>query len=449
MSLSNLLILHDLFDSINPILTVLAILITYTFIILIISRASHTKANYLFILTCLSVMLWNLGTFLFRVSGNQAWSYLAYLGSASIPVCFFLFILALIKREMKGLVFASYFSCAFLSFIPLLSLVNPGFEPYVNGMAWDILYFFLIAPFFLLGVVTLFFNIKRSNDQNEKSQLRFVFVAGVVGIIAASSDHVQRFNLPVPIPVLGHLGSALAPSLLAVAVFRHKSTYDVLTQIKLKLALLNQISSGIAHEICNPLSSIKGASCLLHKRLEKNEEVECFEYVNIIGEEADRLDKIIHDFISYSRPMRLEKEPTSVNDIIRKTVKLMEAEDSGIFIKLDMGNNLNLISADPSALKQVLLNIIKNSIEVCSPGKELIIKTENVHPFVRISISDNGPGIAPELLEQIFEPFFTTKKNGMGMGLHICQQIITAHEGRIEIENLAPSGAKFTIYLPA
>jgi signal transduction histidine kinase len=106
------------------------------------------------------------------------------------------------------------------------------------------------------------------------------------------------------------------------------------------------------------------------------------------------------------------------------------------------------LQADASMLKQVFLNLIKNASEACGQAGELVIRTENDFPWVKITFEDNGPGIQPSLLERIFEPFFTTKESGMGVGLAICRRIVQAHEGRMEVENLLPKGARFLILLP-
>jgi signal transduction histidine kinase len=107
-----------------------------------------------------------------------------------------------------------------------------------------------------------------------------------------------------------------------------------------------------------------------------------------------------------------------------------------------------MVRADASLLKQVFLNLIKNAAEACGPGGELILQTESTSPWVRVTFSDNGPGIHPEAVPHIFEPFYTTKATGMGVGLAISQRIIEAHRGKIEARNGYPRGAQFSILLP-
>jgi signal transduction histidine kinase len=107
-----------------------------------------------------------------------------------------------------------------------------------------------------------------------------------------------------------------------------------------------------------------------------------------------------------------------------------------------------MVQADAVSMKQVFLNLIKNAADACGPDGELIINTEYIHPWVKISFSDNGTGIPEGSLNRIFEPFFTTKSKGMGMGLSICQRIIKTHGGQIAANNILPKGTRFSILLP-
>jgi len=211
---------------------------------------------------------------------------------------------------------------------------------------------------------------------------------------------------------------------------------------------LNEIAAGIAHEIRNPLSSIKGAFILLSNELKNLNHRKSQEYADIITEEIERLNNILINFQYFTRPLKIEKEPVSINEVIRKTVKLTEIDTLNIRIRLDLSGNLPVVKADASSMKQVFLNLIKNASEACSQNGELIIKTEYTPPWIKISFTDKGHGIPPESIDHIFKPFFTTKPAGMGMGLAISQRIIQAHNGRMEVNNILPKGSQFSILLP-
>ena len=119
-----------------------------------------------------------------------------------------------------------------------------------------------------------------------------------------------------------------------------------------------------------------------------------------------------------------------------------------IKIRLELPETIPLIHADPLLMRQLFLNLIKNAAEACGPAGTLIIKTEAIPPGVKITFSDDGPGIAPELSERVFEPFFTTKAEGMGLGLAVCKNIVQAHDGRIEVRSRSPIGSEIYVSLP-
>jgi signal transduction histidine kinase len=316
----------------------------------------------------------------------------------------------------------------------------------VDGGYWDISYFILFVPFFLAGIIMLLAAIKGSKSEDEKSQLRYILLADLIGVITVFTDHVQI--LKVPVFPLGPYGSVFYPSILVIGLFRHRAYYDILAQMRMKLEVLNEISAGIAHEIRNPLSSIKGAAKLLSDHLKERSNSQDMEYFTIITDEIERLNTILTNFQFFTKPIKIEKELVSINKVIQKTVKLAEIDALHIKIQLDLSEDVQMIQADAVSMKQVFLNLIKNAADACDPDGELIIKTEYNPPWVKINFSDNGTGIPPELMNRIFEPFFTTKTKGMGMGLAISQRIIQSHGGRIEVNNILPKGTQFSILLP-
>ncbi len=272
--------------------------------------------------------------------------------------------------------------------------------------------------------------------------------ADVVVIDDCSSDGTRREALACGASVLRHrvnlgYGAALETGYL----YAKGAGYDVLAQMQERLASLGEMAAGIAHEIRNPLTSIKGASDLLASELKQLEHPSLQGYHDIIREEIERLDHILLNFQHFTRPLKIEKEQTPIKTVIEKTVRLAET-GTGLRIRQEHVGNSQDISADASLLKQVFLNLIKNADEACSTGGELVIRTQPLPPWFRISFADNGPGISAEHIHRIFEPFFTTKSAGMGMGLAICHRIIRAHGGEMEVKNLLPRGAEFTLLLP-
>jgi signal transduction histidine kinase len=215
-----------------------------------------------------------------------------------------------------------------------------------------------------------------------------------------------------------------------------------------KLEFLGEMAAGIAHEIRNPLTSLRGASNLLAREIENINLPNIREYHDIISEEIERLNHILLNFQYFTRPLTIQKEPIPIHDVIHKTVKLAETGPLNIKIKQELCGNSPAGWADASLLKQVFLNLIKNAEEACGSEGELVIKAETLPPWLKITFSDNGSGIPPENINRIFDPFFTTKSTGMGMGLAICQRIIQSHGGRLEVKNGLPKGTEFIILLP-
>jgi signal transduction histidine kinase len=325
-------------------------------------------------------------------------------------------------------------------------MFHPEPQRLVEGGFWDIAYFAMFSPFFISGFILLFDAISRSDSDEERSRLRYILAAAIIGVVTASADHAQALGFPVP--RLGPFGSVLYPSILAIGLFRHLPAFDVLAQTRLRLEILNEMAAGLAHEVRNPLSSIKGAARLLSGRLKAPDEPGCLEYLDVITEEVERLDGILENFQHFTRPLKVEKAPVSISEAVRKTVRLVEADTHDMKIDLEIAEDMGMVRADASLMKQVFLNIIKNAAEACGSGGELTIRVGHASAWAKISFADNGTGIPRETMGRLFEPFFTTKTAGMGMGLSVSQRIVQAHDGRIEVRNISPQGAEFSILLP-
>jgi signal transduction histidine kinase len=434
--------------NIDAYLALLVVLINFVFAILILVRTSRTTLYIIFVFICLSNILWNFGDFVFFFTGNQFWFYLSLIGSGMLPALMFHFIntLVLAGRKRATWILMAYFFSGFLSFSSPFALFHLGTKQFVDSVYWNILYLVLLGPFICAGMVILITAFKRTKSKEERSRLRYILIVMIIGVSTGLTDLVQL--LKIPIPPLGHIGCLVYTYILATGVFKHRKTYDVFAQMRMKLETLSEMAAGIAHEIRNPLSSIKGASNLLAKELKNFDHPKCHEYHSIITEEIERLNNILINFQDLTRPLKIEKESVSINEIIKKTVKLTEMGTLSIKISHELSKELPMIHADPAFLKQVFLNLIKNSAEACGSEGELLIKTEFISPRAKISFSDNGPGIPNELLNHIFEPFVSTKATGIGMGLAICHRIIEAHNGQIEVNNLLPKGTQFSILLP-
>jgi signal transduction histidine kinase len=436
-----------IFFAIDTSLALTAVLVNLIFALLVFFRTSRSTLYMTFFFGCISLIVWNLGDFIFFLTRIPFWFYFSLIGSGMAPALMFHIVTALVgtEREKTFWIILVYLFSSLLALSSPLALLHPGIQAFVDGIAWNILYVILLIPFLLSSVFMVSNAIRKAQTKEEKGRLRYILVAFIIAVATGITDLVQVLN--IPIPPLGHLGCVIYSSILAIGVFKHRTAYDILAQMQEKLESLGEMAAGIAHEIRNPLTSIKGASNLLSGELKGLDLPRVREYHDIIQEEIDRLNHILLNFQYFTRPLKIEKERIAVNEVIRKTVKLAEIGSAGITIRQELSGDSQEVEADASLLKQVFLNLIKNAQEACGSEGEIVIKTEPLPSWFRISFSDNGPEIPEEDLRRIFEPFFTTKSTGMGMGLAICQRIIRAHGGELEAKNL-PRGTEFTILLP-
>jgi PAS domain S-box-containing protein len=219
-----------------------------------------------------------------------------------------------------------------------------------------------------------------------------------------------------------------------------------------QLAMLGQIAAAIAHEIRNPLTTIRGFIQLLKTDLAALGKEE---YARIILQEIDRANDIIYEFLNSSKPTEPIKEKVQVASIVKEVSLLYESEallnDCSIEV-IDIDQNIT-ISVDVKQIKQVLLNIVKNAMEELKRPelnkKGLIrISAFQSDDKVSITIEDNGGGISQEVLSRLFDPFFSTKLKGTGLGLSVCHRIIKNHGGTIEVKSKLHEGTAFIIHLP-
>lgn len=217
-----------------------------------------------------------------------------------------------------------------------------------------------------------------------------------------------------------------------------------------KLAEVGRLSAGIAHEVNNPLAVIAyGAQLLLR---EENFPPFQREILERIESEVDRLKTLTGSLLSFSRAKETVKRETDLNEVLRDVLRLVRYELNRHNIRLEETySELPPIQADPNKLKQVFINLIMNASQAMQGGGTLSIWTDLVAGAeVEAVIADTGPGIPPEARAQIFDPFFTTKKEGegTGLGLYICRNIISEHEGRLLLDPSESRGATFRVLLP-
>ncbi|MGG0720387.1 ATP-binding protein [Robertmurraya massiliosenegalensis] len=212
------------------------------------------------------------------------------------------------------------------------------------------------------------------------------------------------------------------------------------------LSVVGQLAAGIAHEIRNPMTALKGFIQLLEDPIADDHSM----YFGVIKTELNRIDSIINEFLVLAKPQAMKYLEKDIVQIMRETIELLcpQAVLHNVQFQLDLKNNIPSIYCEPNQLKKVFINIIKNAIEVMSSGGYIHISMKEEEGYIYISIQDEGEGISPELLQKLGEPFYTTKEKGTGLGLMVSYRIIDEHKGKIEVESEKGKGTTFHIKLP-
>lgn len=211
-----------------------------------------------------------------------------------------------------------------------------------------------------------------------------------------------------------------------------------------KMSVAGQLAAGIAHEIRNPLTSLKGFLQLLQAGVNRKEE-----YYKIMIDEIEKMETITSELLFISKPLTNNKKEENVEVMVHEIVSLLlpQARLKNVDIKWE-SQDKHCVYCDRSQIKQVLINTVKNAIEAMDKKGtiEIIISATDVE--LEIAIIDDGPGIPEEIIHKLGEPFFTTKKSGTGLGLMITNQILEKHNGKLKIEQNSNEGSTFKIILP-
>jgi len=231
-----------------------------------------------------------------------------------------------------------------------------------------------------------------------------------------------------------------------------ETRHEQLIQSK-KLASLGILTSGVAHELGNPLNNISMVAQTyleLYDRLCQEDRVN---YMKTVLEESERIRKIVQDLLDFSRPKKRDFRVADINSVIRNSLKLVQntLDISGIESKLDLKKDLPPVFIDEDRIREVLVNLLNNAVHAMSHGGTVFIRTNLAknQDFIIIEVEDTGKGIPSEFLSNIFDPFFSTKgTEGTGLGLSISYGIIKRHKGKISVKSKLGAGTTFVIELP-
>lgn len=249
------------------------------------------------------------------------------------------------------------------------------------------------------------------------------------------------------------LGSALAVTAYLLFcrkwITRVRSGADASSH---QLEELAKLTGGLAHEIKNPLSTIKVNLKLISEDADNSDagSARLIRKISVVRKETDRLEQILDDFLRYIGKAELDPQPVDLNELVAEMVDFYapQARARGITLRLGPAEKPVVCKIDADMVKQVLLNLLINAQQAISEQGEIIVKTDSKGRSGLIEITDTGAGMTPEKIERIFEAYYTSRPGGSGLGLPTARKIIEAHNGSITVNSQPGRGTSFTITLP-
>ncbi len=266
--------------------------------------------------------------------------------------------------------------------------------------------------------------------------------------------------LPVVFLVMiGYLVKTLAED-LRVQSLKHRRTAEQLAAANVqireaqeavlrsdRLAALGQLTAGLAHELRNPLGTIRASSEMLNQALSAENEV-AREVAGFIATEVDRANSLITRFLNFARPLELQIAPSDLTQTLDRAVASAERESQGVTIYRNFAPEIPPFPFDAELMERVFYNLIVNAVQATALGGAVTVKARAFAGNAEISVIDRGSGIDPKNLDSIFNPFFTTKPQGVGLGLAIVFKIVDEHGGKIAVESEPGKGSVFRVLLP-
>lgn len=336
------------------------------------------------------------------------------------------------------------------------------------------------AQEFLNQVQTRLEEAQRENQRQSRRLVRTLLWLGILGALAGAAiggsvaralrKSILRLNIPIR-DVAGKLNEVVGPlnlsaetSLEELGPVLQRVSQEVTSVVEKlhashqevaraeQLAALGQLAAGMAHEIRNPLMCIKTlvqvAAASPDATLDRRD-------LQVLDEEINRLEELLREFLEFAHPGRFTKSPVEFRRIVDGTVSFLQprAEQRGITLSCELPPGPVMVHADANRLRQSLLNLLLNALDASPRDGEIqvtlsVANDDQQGRRCELRVADEGPGIPPEARNRIFEPFYSTKETGLGLGLPICQRVIEAHQGTIEVRNRPEGGAEFLVRLP-
>lgn len=472
--------------------------------ILMLTRGRSARGSLPLTLLCFALFVWQMGECIRATSTVFFWKYLRLVASSVAPAFLFHFVMHFVRREREhaSITWLLYGITSLFALLTGAALVSRVVRALVDHEIWNLVYILFLFPFLFFAFLLLMRRRREVDSRVERNAINFISIGIIIGATAGFVD--LTVSLGNPVPPLGHLGGLACTIVLAFAIFRHRlldmdipfqrilviltiSTAAVMLVAALstrvggergdllfavtalvivgilaayrlvvqnwyerrerqrRLAALGMMAAGVAHEIRNPLASIKGAAQFVQKELEaRSFEGESAEYLKLVIDETNRLNQVVESFLDLTRPLSPERRPVELGRLVGELVTLQRAA-GGPSIELATDSDAT-IPADPDLLKVAIGNVLRNAVEAA--GSRVTLRIRPMRTHVSLEVDDDGPGIPHDKIDQLFHPFFTTKARGTGLGLVTARRIVESHGGEIGAKNLQPHGARFTVILP-
>ncbi|MCA9600521.1 MAG: GAF domain-containing protein, partial [Myxococcales bacterium] len=275
----------------------------------------------------------------------------------------------------------------------------------------------------------------------------------IYGLLCLRDERLRDAFSPEEVQLLRGLTAQASLAVENSRLYQHIKERD-------RLAALGEMAAGLAHEIRNPLGAIKASAQFLHGPDAERDERAVEEFLGIIIDEVDRLNRVLSSFLDFARPSRGNPSAADMNATVERTMQLLgpECEAANVQVALDLHPDTPNVRIDVEQLRQVLINLVRNAVQAMERGGTLTVSTQlrarrdvdgASRRWAEMRVGDTGPGIPQKIMSTLFVPFVTTKDSGTGLGLSISHRIVTTAGGSIDARNEAGSGATFVVRLPA
>jgi len=337
----------------------------------------------------------------------------------------------------------------------LLGYLVIGYTGSIESHFWLVLLLPVVTAAGTFGVVgTLVFSIVASG-----AYLSFLLYINWSQVTVEGQDIAELVARVAFLAMAGNLANTLAED-LRIQSEKHRRTAEQLAEANVhiqqaeeavrrsdRLAALGQLSAGLAHELRNPLGTIKGSAEMLSRQLSAENEV-AREMAGFISSEVDRTNSLVTRFLQFARPLQVRWEEADLTQTLDRAIAAAEREAPGIAIYRNYAPEIPPFPFDAELMERVFYNLVLNAAQATVTGGAVTVKTRAAGSAAEIAVIDRGAGIDPKQRNSIFNPFFTTKPDGVGLGLAIVSKIVDEHGGKIAVESEPGKGSIFLVILP-